>query len=282
MKLLDSIADIRSYVAGLRKTGKKIAFVPTMGALHEGHLSLVKKAQSKADHIIASIFVNPKQFDEGEDYDRYPNRMQSDKEKLTALGADALYLPSAKEIYPKPFLTELHVRQVTEGLCSNTRPHFFNGVAIVVTKLLMQVLPDIAVFGEKDYQQLLMVKQLVQDLNIPTEIISGEIIREADGLAMSSRNAYLSPEERAIAPHLFRIMNQTKQQLQNGQADVASAVQQAQAELLQAGFQSVDYYEVRNGVTLEPIQSYQKGKSARLIAAVCLESCRLIDNISLD
>ncbi|MCH2037425.1 MAG: pantoate--beta-alanine ligase [Rickettsiales bacterium] len=279
MQILNSINSIRQFVSQQRQSSQTIAFVPTMGALHEGHLSLIDKAKEVADCVVVSIFVNPKQFGQGEDYDTYPNMIEADQEKLKAKHVDVLYIPNHAEMYPQQFLTHIHVDDITQGLCSLTRPHFFDGVAIVVTKLLMQVLPDVAVFGEKDYQQLLMVQRLVEDLNIPTQIIGGAVMREADGLAMSSRNMYLSEEERAIAPSLFRIMNETKQKVLE-QKTILEPLSWGKDALMEAGFMSVDYYDIRDAVTLKPISDYQ-ANNLRLIAAVHMKSCRLIDNISL-
>lgn len=281
MDRFETIASIRDFVNSQRKANKKVALVPTMGALHEGHLSLVHKAREVADTVIVSIFVNPKQFGQNEDYDTYPNTIEADSAKLTELGVDAVYLPKASEMYPEHFLTTIHVAEVTEGLCSMTRPHFFDGVAIVVTKLLMQTLPDYAIFGEKDYQQLMMVQKLVQDLNIPTQIVGAAIIREKDGLAMSSRNVYLSDQERAIAPSLYRIIMETKDRIIKNQA-IEQILSDAKNALVEAGFKSVDYYELRNAVTLESIKMVQPALPMRLIAAARLDSCRLIDNIALN
>ena len=197
-------SELREQVAKWRKAGESIALVPTMGALHEGHLSLIALAKAKADRVVVSIFVNPTQFGPREDFKTYPRDEAGDLKKLGAAGVDLVFAPEAAEMYPEGFKTQIKIGDLTEGLCGASRPNHFDGVATVVAKLLMQCGPNVAIFGEKDYQQLLVVKQLVRDLNIPVEIIGAPIVREADGLALSSRNVYLSPEQRKIAPLLHQ------------------------------------------------------------------------------
>ena len=194
------LADLRSQIGKLRQRGETFALVPTMGALHEGHLSLVELAKNKADRVIVSIFVNPKQFGEGEDLDQYPRDLNSDIEKLAKMRTDLVYAPSMDQIYPQGFSTKISVNGVSSGLCGASRPQFFDGIATVVTKLFLHCTPDIAIFGEKDYQQLLVIKRLVADLDLPVEVIGGPIVRESDGLALSSRNVYLTQTERQTAP----------------------------------------------------------------------------------
>lgn len=280
MHIATSVSQIRTYATGQRTGNKSIAFVPTMGALHEGHLSLVRQAKKLADIVIVSIYVNPKQFAAHEDLDRYPDRLEQDKILLDALDVDALYLPDHQEMYPEGFQTSIHLSDITNGLCSTTRPHFFDGVAIVVTKLLLQILPDQAIFGEKDFQQFKVIQRLVADLNIPTEIISGPIIREMDGLAMSSRNAYLSTQERRIAPNLYQALQSAKQYWHKHK-QVEPLLQWLHEQLRLSGFDDVEYIEIRDQITLDPIAHYQS-ENARLLVAVRLQTCRLIDNIRLD
>lgn len=276
---LSDITSIRSFVTKQTAAAKKIAFVPTMGALHEGHLSLVKEARQRADVVVVSIFVNPKQFAENEDLDTYPRTESADIAKLEALEVDAVYVPQVAEIYPEPFHTSLDVGVLGTILEGEVRPHFFNGVAIVVTKLLLQVLPDVAVFGEKDYQQLLIVKQLVKELDIPSQIIGAPTVREADGLAMSSRNVYLKDKARGVAPVLYQALLEAKVAVDTGEpiADIEKATI---LQLLDAGFEGVDYVAIRNAETLEPVNNLDNaGVSLRILAAVQLAGVRLIDNI---
>ena len=205
-RIVRNVNDLRSTVTAWRRERKTVGLVPTMGAIHVGHLSLVTEAKSRCDKVIASIFVNPTQFGENEDFDAYPVDEARDVEALSEAGTDLVFCPGREDIYPEGFSTVISIAGVTAGLCGPFRPGHFDGVATVVAKLLLQCLPDIAVFGEKDYQQLLVIRQLVKDLNIPVDIVGAPIIREEDGLAMSSRNRYLSKEERALAPELNRVL----------------------------------------------------------------------------
>ncbi len=206
MQIARTIADLKSNVAVWRKAGERIGLVPTMGALHAGHVALAASARAGCDRVIATIFVNPKQFAPNEDLGSYPRREAADREMLQSSGVDLVFVPAADEIYPPQFSTLVRVAGLSEGLCGAHRDGHFDGVATVVTKLLIQSLPDIAYFGEKDYQQLLIIRRLARDLDIPVEIEGVPIVREPDGLALSSRNIYLSPEERRVAPHLARIL----------------------------------------------------------------------------
>jgi pantoate--beta-alanine ligase len=246
-----------------------------MGAIHAGHLSLVALASSKADRVVASLFVNPLQFGPREDFKAYPRDEASDAAKLADAGADLLYAPDASEMYPPGFSTKISVADLTEDLCGAARPNHFDGVATVVAKLLLQCGPDIAIFGDKDYQQLLVIKRLVRDLDIPVKILGGAIVREDDGLALSSRNAYLSPAERKIAPVLYQTICDVAADLaQDRGADDASEA--ARFKLEAAGFR-VAYVAVRNPDTLEPLHG--PVKEARVLAAVHLGKTRLIDNV---
>ena len=209
MEVVRTIADLRQRISSWRVEGQTVSLVPTMGALHDGHLSLIKIAQEKCDRVVASIFVNPKQFLPNEDFEKYPRNEDSDIEKLVELGADLLFSPNASEMYRPDASTAVVISQLTDCLCATSRPGFFDGVGTVVTKLLIQTLPDIAIFGEKDYQQLLIIKRLARDLDIPTKIIGAPTIREIDGLAVSSRNVYLSPTHRETAPSIFKVLKTT-------------------------------------------------------------------------
>lgn len=277
-KKIETVAGLRKQVAAWRKTGETIALVPTMGALHQGHLSLVRLAGKKADRTVVSIFVNPAQFAPSEDLASYPRDEDGDTAKLTALGVDAIFAPDASEMYPRDFSTRVEVSGLTEGLCGRSRPHFFGGVATVVSKLLLQCLPDQAIFGEKDYQQLLVIRRMARDLDIPVKILGGPIVREKDGLAMSSRNAYLTSDERARAPQLHRTIAAAAEKLSEG-AEVADILEAAHGELADAGF-AVDYLEVRNAESLTPIAG-AVNEPARVFVAVFLGKTRLIDNVAV-
>ncbi|TAN47164.1 MAG: pantoate--beta-alanine ligase, partial [Rhodospirillales bacterium] len=252
--------------------------VPTMGALHEGHLSLLAKAREQADRVVASIFVNPTQFGPNEDFTRYPRQEETDLALLEKAGCDLVYLPTVAAMYPEGFSTAISVAGVSEGLCGACRPGHFSGVATVVAKLLLQGLPDIAVFGEKDYQQLQVIKRLVLDLDIPVRILGAPTLREADGLAKSSRNAYLTPEERRIAPALYKILSDAAKRVQGGEA-ASNACADAVKALIAAGFARADYIEVRDAETLAPVE--HPTATARILGAAWLGRTRLIDNLPI-
>ncbi len=272
------IAELRNSVWRWRLKGQNVAMVPTMGALHAGHLALVKAAREHADRTIVTIFVNPTQFAEGEDLDRYPRSEADDLARLRLFDPDIVFAPSAREIYPPGFATTVTVGGLTAGLESDARPHFFAGVATVVTKLLLAGPPDFATFGEKDYQQLLVVKKLVRDLNIPTQIIACPTVREPDGLALSSRNAYLSAAERAIAPRLYEALTAVARRLGAGAA-LDDALAEARGTLESTGF-AIDYLAVRHAETLQPVHD-PAGEPLRALAAVRLGAVRLIDNVAV-
>jgi len=278
LPLVRTAAELRKTVQGFRKRGEKIALVPTMGALHEGHLSLIKLAQKHADRVVVSVFVNPTQFAPHEDYNSYPRTEEQDWHKLAGAGADVMYAPNVHEIYPPDFSTRVEVAGVTQTLEGVSRPHFFSGVTTIVAKLFLQSLPDVAVFGEKDYQQLLVIKRMVRDLNFPIAIIPGPILREPDGLALSSRNVYLDASDRSIAPQLHAIMADMASDLV-AEREVDETVQQGVARLESAGFR-LDYLEVRDTETLLPLEGVVR-QPARLLAAVYLGRVRLIDNIAV-
>jgi pantoate--beta-alanine ligase len=273
--IVRTVRDLRTRVAAWRKAGETVALVPTMGAIHAGHLSLVKRAKAQAGRVVTSLFVNPLQFGPREDFHAYPRDESRDATALAAAGSDLLYAPEASEMYPPHFSTRVSVGDLTEDLCGAARPNHFDGVATVVTKLLLQCAPDKAIFGEKDYQQLLVIKRLVRDLNIPVEIMGGPIVREDDGLALSSRNAYLSPAERKVAPALYQTLQQVAAELAQGSGADAAA-EAARFKLEAAGFR-VDYVAVRDPETLKPLHG--PVKAARVLAAVYLGTTRLIDNV---
>jgi len=272
-----TVRELRARVAAWRGAGETVALVPTMGAIHDGHLSLVALAKSLAGRVVTSLFVNPLQFGPREDFSAYPRDEARDSTVLAAAGSDLLYAPEAAEMYPPGFSTKVSVGDLTEDLCGANRPNHFDGVATVVTKLLLQCAPDKAIFGEKDYQQLLVIKRFTRDLNIPVEIIGGAIMREPDGLALSSRNAYLSPDERKAAPVLYETIRQVALGLAQGRgADDACGA--ARFKLEAAGFR-VDYVAVRDPETLKPLHG--PVKQARVLAAVHLGKTRLIDNVAV-
>jgi pantoate--beta-alanine ligase len=271
-----TVADIRRRVAAWRQASERIALVPTMGALHEGHFALVRKARDLADRVVVSVFVNPTQFAPTEDLESYPRNEDADRAALARLGVDAVFAPSVEDIYPAGFATSVAVAGPAEGLETEFRPHFLPGVATVVAKLLIACAPDSAIFGEKDYQQLLVIRRMVTDLGIPVAIIAHPTVREADGLALSSRNAYLSPEERQIAPGLHKSLSRAAAAIRAG-APIERVLSAAGADLRVAGFR-VDYVDARNAETLAPIID-PKSEPLRLLAAAWLGKTRLIDNI---
>lgn len=278
VQLARTIKLLRESVTALKSDGGTLALVPTMGALHEGHLALVARAKEEADHVAASIFVNPAQFGEGEDFDAYPRTEERDRELLEAAGCDLLWAPSPSEVYPDGYATTVSVTGVSEGLCGGARPGHFDGVATVVAKLFNQVAPDVALFGEKDYQQLAVIRRMVRDLDFDIRIVGVPTVREADGLALSSRNRYLSEEERAAAVALPDAMGEAAEAIAGG-ADVGATLIDAKAKLFEAGFSTVDYIELRDAETLEPMAMLDR--PARMLAAARIGTTRLIDNIAV-
>ena len=268
----EELARARSNLAGT------VALVPTMGALHAGHMALVAEAKKRADHVAASIFVNPAQFGEGEDFSRYPRREAGDARMLEEAGCDLLWMPPVTDIYPDGFATTVQVSGVTKLWEGEARPGHFDGVATVVAKLLLAVRPDGAVFGEKDFQQLAVIRRMVADLGIPVEIVGVPTVREADGLALSSRNAYLSADERARAVGLPKALNSARSAILGG-TPVATALRGAKQALVDAGFLRIDYLALVDAETLEPIVEPKGGM--RLIAAAVIGSTRLIDNLAV-
>ena len=283
MKNLDVITSVVALRARIderrRRRAGPLALVPTMGALHLGHLSLVEEAARRAGHVVVSIFVNPRQFAPTEDLKRYPRNLEQDRAKLNAQGlTDVIFAPDTSEIYPDGFATEIRLGGPARGLESDFRPEFFAGVATVVAKLFIAVAPDIAVFGEKDYQQLLVVRQLVRDLGLPVEIVGATIARESDGLALSSRNAYLGLRERAIAGKLNCVLAAAARRIRDGSA-ISATEREGKDALLAAGFDSVDYVAVRDGRTLAPLE--RPSGAMRILAAATVNGTRLIDNMAV-
>jgi pantoate--beta-alanine ligase len=271
-----TVKDLRAQVAAWRQAGETVVLVPTMGALHAGHLSLMDLAKQQAKRIVVSIFVNPKQFGPKEDFKRYPRDEAGDLAKLAQAGVDLVYAPDTAEIYPAGFATTVSLPSLTDDLCGAARPNHFEGVATIVTKLLLQCAPDVAVFGEKDFQQLLVIRRLVHDLNIPVEIVAAPIVREVDGLALSSRNFYLSPAERKRAPLLHQVLMEAATALANG--DGCDATTSAGRFKLDANGFRVDYIAVRDPETLAPLFGPIK-RPARVMGAAYLGATRLIDNV---
>jgi len=282
MQTVTTLLALREAVDDLRAKGETVALVPTMGALHDGHLTLVRTARAAADHVVASIFVNPKQFGPNEDLDAYPRQLARDSELLESEGVALLWAPSVDEVYPQGFATNVSVESVSAGLCGANRPGHFDGVATVVCKLFNQVRPDMAFFGEKDWQQLAVIRRMARDLDLTMphgDAIHGvPTVREADGLAMSSRNAYLSPEQRAAAASLPAAMKEAIAAIRGGSA-AAPTLAALEAHLLQAGFDSVDYAQLRDGNSIE-LLDHDNG-NARLFVAARIGRTRLIDNLTV-
>jgi pantoate--beta-alanine ligase len=277
MEIGRTVSDLRRHIALWRKAEERIGLVPTMGALHEGHMALVRTAHAECNRVVATIFVNPKQFAPSEDFSSYPRREAADLDMLRSAGVDLVFMPAVDEMYPLGFSTTVRVAGLSEGLCGEHRAGHFDGVATVVAKLLIQALPDAAYFGEKDYQQLMIVQRLVCDLDIPVRIVGVPTVREADGLAMSSRNAYLSSEERRLAPALAQVLRKIAIALTDDPTAVARELARGSAALEKAGF-AVEYLEVREAETLAPVASEVTAPS-RVFAAVRLGRTRLIDNM---
>ncbi|SDA89201.1 pantothenate synthetase [Pseudomonas sp. NFACC15-1] len=281
MNTVKTVRELRAAVARARGEGKRIAFVPTMGNLHSGHVALVTKAAQRADFVVASIFVNPLQFGAGEDLDKYPRTLAADQEKLLQAGCHLLFAPSVEEMYPDGMAgqTRVSVPQLSEGLCGASRPGHFEGVATVVSKLFNMVQPDIAVFGQKDFQQLAVIRALVHDLNMPIQIIGEPTVRAEDGLALSSRNGFLSPDQRAVAPVVYRVLSQIAEAIKQGRRDFPTLIGEQLKQLEAAGLRP-DYLEIRHAKTLRPALS--EDRDLVILVAAFLGTTRLIDNLHLD
>lgn len=276
--IVRTVAELRKTVAEWCRQDLKVAVVPTMGALHEGHLSLVSAALERADRVIVTLFVNPKQFNSAADLAAYPRTEHEDGSKLAPLGAHILYVPDGAEMYPVGFATTVSVGGVSEGLCGAFRPGHFDGVATVVTKLFLQTGADFAFFGEKDFQQLHVVRRMARDLDIPTEIVACPTVREEDGLAMSSRNARLSPSERQVAPRLAAILFEAVSRIRGG-APIDATLDEARSAIAAAGYTRTEHLELRAEEDLAPM--YILDKPGRLLVAAWLGETRLIDNVGI-
>lgn len=276
MQTIRQLKPLRKAIAALRAQGGKVALVPTMGALHAGHMALVAEAKRRAEHVVASIFVNPRQFAPSEDLAAYPRRAAKDSAMLSEAGVSVLWMPDVDVMYPAGYATNVSVSGVSEGLDGAARPGHFDGVATVVAKLFNQVRPDVALFGEKDFQQLAVIRRMVADLDFGIEIVGVPTEREEDGLALSSRNVYLTEEERQQARALPRALGAAASAIESG-GDVAEALARAEAALIEGGFQSVDYVAFCDAETLRPVASLER--PARLLAAARIGKARLIDNV---
>lgn len=281
MNTVKSVRELRAAIAQARSEGKQIGFVPTMGNLHAGHAALVAKAAQRADFVVASIFVNPLQFGPSEDLDSYPRTLVADQEKLFDAGCNLLFTPEVEEMYPNGLdgQTRVSVAGVSEGLCGASRPGHFEGVATVVTKLFNMVQPDLAVFGQKDFQQLAVIRTLVRDLNMPIQIIGEPTVRAEDGLALSSRNGYLNAEQRAAAPTLYRSLEQIANAIRAGERDYSRLIAEAQQLQSAAGFRP-DYLEIRESNSLRPASA--EDRQLVILVAAFIGSTRLIDNLALE
>lgn len=279
MKVIESIQEMKKVSQALRDEGKKIAFVPTMGCLHEGHLSLMKKGREVGDVLVVSIFVNPIQFGQGEDFEKYPRDIEKDRELCEAEGADILFVPKTEEMYPDEYQTAVEVLWVTKNLCGKFRPGHFRGVATVVTKLFNIVRPQYAIFGEKDYQQLVAIRRLVKDLDLDVDVLGMPIVREPDGLAMSSRNAYLSKEERKAALSIYRALQSAKGLYDNGERTNRVLLKEVKRIIELEPMIKPEYAKVVDAQTMEDIDS--AGKEALLAIAARVGDTRLIDNVIL-
>lgn len=279
LKIVRTVPDLRKITGRWREHGHRIGLVPTMGALHAGHLALVKLAKKKADRVVVSIFVNPTQFAPNEDLSRYPRDEAGDLKKLHGADADLVWAPGLEEMYPAGFSTGVRAGSTAKDLEGAFRPHHFDGVATVCAKLFNQVTPDVAVFGEKDFQQLAVLRQMVSDLDMPLRLIGAPTKRAPDGLALSSRNAYLSDAEREIAPALYAAISALAADVAAG-ADIPSGIANTKRKLVSAGFTKVDYVEVRDAETLEE-PTTGSGRPLRILAACWLGKTRLIDNVAV-
>jgi pantoate--beta-alanine ligase len=275
--MVRTVAALRATIATFRKRGETVALVPTMGALHAGHLALIAAAKKRADRVVATIFVNPKQFGPREDFARYPRALAADRKALADAGADVLFAPAVEAMYPPGFATTITVSGLSDDLEGRVRPGHFDGVATVVAKLLIQASPDVAMFGEKDFQQLTIIRRLARDLDLPVRIEGVATVRESDGLALSSRNAYLTAEQRRAAPALYRALARAAADVADGRLDWLAIADAAIRAIRTGGFERVDYVELRDAATLEPVTD--PARPARILAAAWIGTTRLIDNV---
>lgn len=280
METLTTVAQVQAFSKRLAREGKTLALVPTMGFLHQGHQSLIREGARRCDVVAATIFVNPSQFGPTEDLSRYPRDLEGDVKKCADAGAAVVFAPVPAEVYPPDYQTWVEVERVSQGLCGDRRPGHFRGVATVVTKLLAMFRPDVALFGEKDFQQLQVIRALNADLNLGVSIVGMPTVREADGLAMSSRNAYLSAADRQRALAISQGLREAQAQAARGEARAATLIQTVQRALATASIRE-DYVELREASTLQPIDTLRSGAEARLLVAGFLGSTRLIDNMPL-
>jgi pantoate--beta-alanine ligase len=279
-RIVERVDELQRWADEQRAAGRKIALVPTMGALHEGHLSLVRLARGFADRVVASIFVNPTQFGPAEDFERYPRELSADVARLAAIGVEVVFAPAVEEIYPPADSTWVEVERLTDGMCGPFRPGHFRGVTTVVARLLHAAKPHVALFGEKDYQQLQVIRQMVRDLQLDVEIVGGPTVREADGLAMSSRNAYLSPEARGQARALYAGLLEAQTLARAGERDAGYLAQLVRERVEKEPLAQVQYVEVRDAATLDPVERLDR--PAVLAVAAVVDGTRLIDNLVLE
>jgi pantoate--beta-alanine ligase len=279
MKIIRTVKEMHSYSESFRKAGKTLSLVPTMGFLHEGHLSLMREAKKKSDVLVVSVFVNPIQFGPGEDYDAYPRNFERDREMVEAIGCDCIYAPKVSEMYPDGYQTSVQVDKVIKNLCGTTRPAHFNGVTTVVAKLFNAVKPHLSIFGEKDFQQLIVIKRMVFDLNMDIDVIGMPIVREEDGLAMSSRNKYLTPDERMAALCLSQSLFEAKKMFEAGERSAEVLIDHVKNIICSKGTGKIDYIKICDVVNLEDCFFIEKDSVMAL--AVYFNKARLIDNIVL-
>ncbi|MFY0684107.1 MAG: pantoate--beta-alanine ligase [Balneola sp.] len=282
MKTVESISEIRELVDRLKKDGKRVAFVPTMGALHDGHLSLIKMAHKHADAIVVSIYVNPEQFAPHEDFGTYPRTIEADLKLCEQENVDVVFMPDTETMYGanKKYFN-IKIEELNEHLDGGSRPGYFQGIALVVNKLFNIVNPDLAVFGQKDYQQFRIIEQMVNEFNHNIELLMAPIGRAEDGLALSSRNAYLSEEERSLAPNLYKVLSHVAQQVKNGETKPSSIISHQQAELEAKGFKN-DYLSVYSLDTLQPVEHLSEDNKYVIAIAAYLGKTRLIDNLIIE
>lgn len=281
MLVIKTVLEIKSQLEKEKIAGKKIAFIPTMGALHDGHLSLVKRGAELADVVVVSIFVNKAQFNDPKDYEKYPRQVAQDLEKLKQSGATHVFVPEHSEIFSDDFAFKIIPTKLVDCLCGSSRPGHFDGVALIITKLFNIVKPNLAIFGQKDFQQLQIIKSLTKDFNFDVEIIGHEIAREKSGLAMSSRNQRLSPDNKIKAANLFCILSEIKNEVTKNPSEIEKILQEKREKLLKIGFEKIDYLEIRDEKNLKLITSFDNKNPARIFIAVYVDEIRLIDNLPL-